>query len=74
MIKNTNPLPKPEDARKVAFGEVLSDHMLLIDWSEQYGWDIPRIVPFGPLPITPAASSLHYGLEVNTKLQILIRL
>lgn len=64
VIRTTSPKPKPEDARKIAFGDVLSDHMLLIDWSEDCGWHVPRIVPFGPLPITPAASSLHYGLEV----------
>jgi len=64
ITRTSTPRPKPEDTSKVLFGEVLSDHMLIMDWSESDGWEAPRIIPLGPLPITPAASSLHYGLEV----------
>lgn len=26
------------------------------------GWDAPRIMPFGPLQLHPAAQVLHYGM------------
>lgn len=50
--------PKKED---LTFGTTLSDHMLMIDWKEG-SWGRPRIVPYQDLKISPAASSLHYGL------------
>lgn len=38
--------------------------MLTVDWSINQGWKAPEIVPFGDLSIHPAASSLHYALEL----------
>jgi branched-chain amino acid aminotransferase len=35
--------------------------MLLAEWDEGKGWHDARIVPYGPLPLDPAASVLHYG-------------
>ncbi len=57
--------PKPKcDMSKVAFGTVFSDHMFLMDYEKGKGWYDPRIVPFGPLSISPAATVLHYAPEV----------
>eukprot|EP00586_Coscinodiscus_wailesii_P011871 CAMPEP_0172518740 /NCGR_PEP_ID=MMETSP1066-20121228/290996_1 /TAXON_ID=671091 /ORGANISM="Coscinodiscus wailesii, Strain CCMP2513" /LENGTH=349 /DNA_ID=CAMNT_0013301183 /DNA_START=237 /DNA_END=1286 /DNA_ORIENTATION=- len=54
-------MPKKEDLK---FGLTMSDHMLTIKWSEaKGGWHAPEIVPYQNLSISPAASSLHYGLE-----------
>lgn len=52
--------PKKED---LAFGQTMSDHMLTIEWNEEQQWGAPKIVPYGDLQISPAASSLHYGLQ-----------
>lgn len=52
--------PKNEDLK---FGVTLSDHMLMIEWNQSQQWCPPRIVPTQDLKISPAASSLHYGLE-----------
>ena len=43
----------------------MSDHMLIVKWSAQEGWNKPFIVPFGAIPIQPSSSVLHYGLEVK---------
>ena len=51
----------PKEALK--FGAVTSDHMLDIDWSHEYGWTSPRIIPYAPLQLDPTASCLHYGIE-----------
>lgn len=49
---------------KLVFGAAMSDHMLEVDWDASVGWHKPAIVPYHPLAIDPAASSLHYGIEV----------
>ena len=48
---------------KLVFGRTFSDHMLEIDWDEQKGWQAPVIKPYGDLQLSPAATSLHYGIE-----------
>ena len=55
--------PKP-DMTKLGFGNYFTDHMFLMNYTEGQGWHDPRIVPFGDLPLSPAAMCLHYGQEV----------
>ncbi|XP_062387716.1 branched-chain-amino-acid aminotransferase, mitochondrial isoform X2 [Sardina pilchardus] len=38
--------------------------MLTIYWSEQDGWQVPQIKPFQNLSLHPAASALHYSIEL----------
>lgn len=38
-----------------------TDHMLIIEWNSHLGWAAPRIVPYGSLELSPAASVLHYS-------------
>ncbi|MEM5780052.1 MAG: branched chain amino acid aminotransferase, partial [Lawsonibacter sp.] len=54
---------KPESSTLV-FGKNMTDHMFLVDYDEGQGWHDPRIVPYGPLQIDPAAKVLHYGEEI----------
>ena len=49
---------------KLGFGTVFTDHMFLMDYTDCDGWHDARIVPFGPISVSPAASVLHYGTEV----------
>ncbi|MBR4086461.1 MAG: branched-chain amino acid aminotransferase [Clostridia bacterium] len=58
------PKAKPEDESKLGFGKIFTDHMFLMDYNAESGWTDARIVPFGPLPIHPASTVLHYGAEV----------
>lgn len=51
-------------AEKLGFGSVFSDHMFIMDYTEEKGWYNARIVPYQNLSIDPAASVLHYGTEV----------
>lgn len=46
------------------FGNFFTDHMVDICWSEKGGWHRPRIQPYGPIELDPAASVLHYGQEI----------
>ena len=51
-------------SKELGWGSVFTDHMFLMDYSDAEGWHGPRIVPFGPIILSPAASVLHYGAEV----------
>mmetsp|Transcript_23515 Transcript_23515/g.48721 ORF Transcript_23515/g.48721 Transcript_23515/m.48721 type:complete len:395 (+) Transcript_23515:133-1317(+) len=51
----------PNDELK--FGVTLSDHQLSIEWHSDTAWSTPQIKPTEDLRLSPAASSLHYGLQ-----------
>ncbi|TNJ67597.1 branched-chain amino acid aminotransferase [Paenibacillus hemerocallicola] len=61
--KSASLKPKP-DASQLEFGKLFTDHMFLLDYSEELGWHDPRIVPYGPLTLDPASMILHYGQAV----------
>jgi branched-chain amino acid aminotransferase len=51
--------PKPP-ASDLGFGRFFTDHMFLADYAGG-SWGNGRVVPYGPLPLDPAAAALHYG-------------
>ncbi len=63
VTKSTSPAQKP-DAATLGFGKIFTDHMFIMDYSKEEGWHNARIVPFGPLPLHPASTVLHYGSEI----------
>lgn len=60
VTKTTQPQQKP-DAQNLGFGQYFTDHMFVAKYSDAKGWYESKIVPYGPLPMDPAASVLHYG-------------
>jgi len=46
------------------FGKYFTDHMVDICWSARGGWHRPRVQPYGPIELDPAAAVLHYGQEI----------
>ena len=60
ITRNPNPAQKPADD-KLGFGTIFTDHMFLMDYDETNGWHDARIVPYGPLVLSPAANIFHYG-------------
>jgi branched-chain amino acid aminotransferase len=46
------------------FGKHFTDHMVDICWSARGGWHRPRVQPYGPIALDPAAAVLHYGQEI----------
>lgn len=66
-VKQTDPgrmKPKPVDESQLGFGDILTDHMFAMDYESGRGWLDPRIEPYGPLSIDPAAMAIHYGQEI----------
>ena len=55
--------PKPKDS-ELTFGTVFTDHMFVLDFQEEKGWYDPRVEPYGPFPLDPAAAVLHYAQAV----------
>jgi len=55
----SNKLPPKEELK---FGSTFSDHMLTIGWKKGEGWNVPRIIPYQNLSISPASSVLNYAL------------
>lgn len=46
------------------FGKHFTDHMVDICWSARGGWHRPRVQPYGPISLDPAAAVLHYAQEI----------
>lgn len=46
------------------FGNHFTDHMVDICWSEMGSWHRPRVQPYGPIALDPAAAVLHYAQEI----------
>lgn len=59
-----NPKQKPAPGAPLPFGTMFTDHMFLMNYDEGQGWHDPRIVPYGPIEMEPAAMCLHYGQSV----------
>ncbi|MBV7296265.1 branched-chain amino acid aminotransferase [Corynebacterium sp. TAE3-ERU12] len=65
------PNPSPRDAAErnailanPGFGQHFTDHMVLIDWDAQQGWHNARVEAYGPIPMDPSTSVLHYGQSI----------
>ena len=52
--------PRPKDS-DLGFGKYTTDHMFLLDYTEEKGWYDPRIVPYQPLQLDPTAMLLGPG-------------
>lgn len=51
------------DLATTAFGSVMSDHMLVAEYSDG-AWRDARIQPYGPLSLLPNISGLNYAVSV----------
>jgi len=58
--KTTAPKAKP-DQNNLGFGQIFSDHMFVMDYTEGKGWHDPMVVPYGPLALDPSVMMFHYG-------------
>ncbi len=54
---------KLDDETQLGFGVIMSNHMFMMDYNLEKKWHDPRIEPYGPLHLYPAAAILHYAQE-----------
>lgn len=52
------------DENDLGFGQVFTDHMFIMRWTEKCGWHDALIQPYQFLKIDPAANVLHYGQAI----------
>lgn len=64
IVRTKCPKDKPYDETNLGFGNIFSDHMFIMNYDKGEGWHNPRIIPYAPLELDPAAMCLHYGQEV----------
>src|ERR1039457_5421996 len=63
----SSPVPAAERDRLLAepgFGRIFTDHMVTACWSPERRWHDGQLVPYGPIPLDPATSVLHYAQEI----------
>jgi len=63
IVKAATHKPKPKDS-DLGFGTLFTDHMFVADFKEEKGWYDPRVEPYGPIPLDPAAAVLHYAQAI----------
>ena len=63
-INLTNAPKEKPDQHSLGFGKYFTDHMFIMEYTQEKGWHDARIVPFAPLTLHPASTALHYGAEV----------
>lgn len=63
ITRTVQPKPRLKDS-ELAFGNVFTDHMFLMGYKEGKGWFDPRVEPYAPFPMDPAAAVLHYAQAV----------
>jgi branched-chain amino acid aminotransferase len=61
ITKNSSPATMPTG--DFGFGQIFTPHMFVMDFKDG-AWKDPRIVPYGPFSLDPAAKVLHYGQEI----------
>ncbi len=60
ITRNPNSRLESTDFSKLVFGHTFTDHMLVADYADGE-WKNFEILPYGPIALSPAISSLHYG-------------
>lgn len=51
------------DFDHLSFGKMFSDHMFFADYKNNE-WGDAQIMPYGPIPMSPSTSALHYGQAI----------
>lgn len=63
IIENLHLKSKPV-GDQIPFGTVMTDYMFSMDYEEGKGWHSPKIEPYAPITLDPAAMIFHYGQTV----------
>ena len=53
-------IPNPD---QLGFGTIFTDHMFMMNYSNEKGWHDAQILPYGPIAFDPSMMVLHYGQE-----------
>ncbi|MDF2535301.1 MAG: branched-chain amino acid aminotransferase, group [Bacillales bacterium] len=48
----------------LGFGQTFTDHMFMMDFTEDIGWHDAQILPYSPVALEPSAMVFHYGQAI----------
>lgn len=63
-VEQRDTLKTKPDTSNLGFGQYFTDYMLSYDYDADQGWHDLKIVPYGPIEISPASQGIHYGQVV----------
>ena len=63
ITENSNSRLATTEFNGLQFGKIFTDHMFMADF-EDGEWKNFQILPYGPIPMSPAISALHYGQAI----------
>lgn len=63
ILKTKNSKLSEIDFDNLVFGRKFSDHMFVMEYNHGQ-WSDPEIKPYGPVSISPALNTLHYGQAI----------
>ncbi|CAI0650240.1 unnamed protein product [Colletotrichum noveboracense] len=58
--KEPKPVPAP-GSPEITSLKATTDHMITVSWTSAKGWEHPKLVPYGPIPLMPSANVIHYA-------------
>lgn len=64
QVERATTLKDKPDVHALGFGQVFTDHMFVMDYTEGQGWHSARIIPYQPILLDPSAMVFHYGQTV----------
>ena len=64
LIEESKKKKRDYKESELGFGKYQSDHMFIMDYEKDSGWKDPRIVPYQPVVLDPAALNFHYGQTI----------
>lgn len=63
VVLTENPKTKPS-SDSLGFGNIFSDHMYILDYTEGRGWHDARILPYDTISYEPSLMVFHYGQSI----------
>jgi branched-chain amino acid aminotransferase len=63
-VERSNNLKQKPPQDQLGFGVYYTDHMFILNYSAHNGWHQPRIIPYQPIVLDPAAKVFHYGQTI----------
>ncbi|MDK2802898.1 MAG: branched-chain amino acid aminotransferase [Oscillospiraceae bacterium] len=64
ITRTSNIKKVPEYIEDLGFGKIFTDHMFVMDYSKEEGWNNPEIVPYAPISLDPSSVCFHYGQNI----------
>ncbi|WP_320056095.1 branched-chain amino acid aminotransferase [Desulfuromonas thiophila] len=64
VLPLSQPRQPQQDESKLVFGKSFTNRMFTLRFDRGQGWHTPRVEPYGPFSLDPAALVLHYAQEI----------